>query len=180
MPSPRTRAALLFALAPCLLAQAPEPQSGLDLAQEVIEAYGAKQRFSAAIQGQLQTFKAQNPNLPGAQIEAFAREVTKDELYVRLARTLEAAFTVDELKALLVHFRSNGCRKAFNDPALDPKTLTPEDRLDIDRFLKSPVGVKFSGEWPRLKQAFADIGRQWVTDALERVRQAPAKKSGHH
>lgn len=175
----RPCAALLFALAPALLAQAPEARSGRDLAQKLIEVYGAKQRFSAALQGQLQAFKA-NPNLPPAQVEAFSREVTKDELYVLMARAFEAAFTVEELEALIGHFKSPGCRKAFNDPTLDPKTLTPEDQQDIDRFLKSPVGVKFGEAWPRLKKELADIGRQWVTEALARASQAPAAKSGHH
>jgi len=136
-----------------LLARAPEARSGLDLAQELIEVYGAKQHFSTALQGQLQAFKS-NPSLPAAQVE--------------------------ELKALIGHFKSPGCRKAFHDPGLDPKTLSPEDQQDIDRFLKSPVGVKFGEAWPRLKKELADIGRQWVTEALARASQAPAANSGHH
>jgi len=177
---PRPRTAILFTLAPLLLAQTPEAPSRQDLALQVMEAYGAKARFSAALQGHLRALKAQQPAPPAAVLDAFARELTKDEFYARLARPFAEAFSAEELAALLGHFRSPGCQKAFNAPPAGPADLSPEEQRDVERFRSSPVGLKFGGAWPRLKQELADIGRQWITEALARASQAPAAKSGHH
>lgn len=173
------RAALLVVLAPALLAQAPESQVRLDLALQVMEAYGAKARFSAGLQGQIQALKAQQPAPPAAQLDAFARELMKDAFYRRLAQPFADTFSAEELRALLGHFRSPGCQKAFNAPA-GPLELSPEEQGDVARFRSSEVGVRFSQAWPGLRQELSDIGREWVLEAMERSRRTPAAKSGHH
>lgn len=161
------------------MAQAPESQVRLELALQVMEAYGAKTRFSAALQGQVQALKTQSPGMPAAQVDAFAREVTKDEFYERLAQPFADTFSAEELRALLGHFRSPGCQKAFNAPPSGPE-LSPEEQQDVERFRASAVGVRFSQAWPQLKQELAEIGREWVAEAMARSRRTPARKSGHH
>lgn len=179
VPLSHPRITLLFALAPALLAQAPDAQVRLDLALQVMEAYGAKARFAAGLQGQIQAFKAQNPKMPAAQIDAFAREVTKDAFFERLAQPFADAFTAEELRALLGHFRSPGCQKAFNAPPSGPD-LSPEELKDVERFRNSAVGIRFGQAWPQLKQELSEIGRDWVAEAMARSRQTPVRKSGHH
>ncbi len=171
--------ALFFILAPALLAQAPDAQVRLDLALQVMEAYGAKARFSAGLQGQLQSLKAQQPAPPAAELDAFARELMKDAFYERLARPFADTFSAEELRALLGHFRSPGCQKAFNAPASGPG-LNPEEQQDVERFRSSAVGVRFSQAWPGLKQELSEIGREWVLEAMARARRTPNRKSGHH
>jgi hypothetical protein len=151
-------------------------KSDLQLAVDVFEAYGAKQNFSIGLKNQLEAIRSQDPNIPAPLFDAFVVNASREEFFIRLAKPLAAKFTRSELEELIHHFKSSGFQKAVSSNNFDPSTLTQEERQNIINFQRSDVGIKFSKEWPTLKDEFNLIIRQWMTESYKLAVEACSHK----
>lgn len=131
---------------------------------EFIRVYGAQQRMIDSFGPYSLDIKSKFPKLPNDAISVIRDSASSQFFCGLIAVPFMETFSPDELQELTEHFKSTGCQKVFNSH--EDVQLTAKEKTDVQKFIKSDVGVKFQKEWPTIKERLQKIAKFWSIDIL--------------